>query len=103
MTNEQRTTVGSLIILGVFGALIYTASYKKALNEVEVNVVLPEILPVVEAKLPPLTNKSNFVEDDPFSIENQWEALIPDGIPLLPIEGISVMSASDLPALVGDK
>lgn len=89
MKSKEKTTIGALVVLGIFGALIYTASEEKIiLEDIEEIAVLPEILPVAEAALPPLHNEP-------------WEALIPDGIPLLEIEGVSVLTALDLPPLEG--
>jgi len=89
MNKKQVNKVGVLVVVGVFAALIYNTSQVKQQAElaaIEESAILPIILPVQAAELPPLT-------------EEVWAALIPDGIPLLEIAPVDV---AELPPLVED-
>jgi uncharacterized membrane protein YebE (DUF533 family) len=82
LSKQQQTTLGSLVVIGIFGGLIYNASEQKHTPTavMENAPSLPIILPVAETQLPPLT------EESITTVLNQdWSALEPDGIPLLEI------------------
>ena len=92
LTKQQKTTLGAVCVLAVFGALIYSASEQKlevATLEatLEASAVLPIILPIEAVALPPLTEGG--VE--------LWSALVSDGIPLLEI---AYVEDAELPPLM---
>ena len=96
LSNQQKTTLGAVVVLAVFGALIYSASEQKlevATLEatLEASAVLPIILPIEAVALPPLTNEVSSV------LNADWGGLQPDGIPLLEI---AYVEDAELPPLM---
>ena len=94
LSKQQQTTLGSLVVIGIFGGLSYNASEQKHTPTavMENAPSLPIILPVAETQLPPLT------EESITTVLNQdWSALEPDGIPLLEIAPVE---NAELPPLV---
>ena len=78
LSKQKQTVLGSVVVLAIFGGLIYNASEPTVVEDS--SAVLPIILPVAETQLPPLT------EESITTVLNQdWSALEPDGIPLLEI------------------
>jgi hypothetical protein len=72
MNEKQKHRVGVLAVVSIFAVLIYNASQVKQEAELvatETETLLPATTPVQEVELPVLLNQD-------------WEALIPDGIPL---------------------
>jgi len=89
LNKQQKTTLGAVVVLAVFGALIYSASDQKLeVATLEATSVLPVILPIEAVALPPLTDEGSVAI---------WNALEPDGIPLLEIMPIE---NPELPPLV---
>mgnify|MGYP003136748170 CR=1 FL=1 len=93
LSKQQQTTLGSLVVIGIFGGLIYNASEQKHAPTavMETAPSLPIILPVAETQLPPLTDEVTTV------LNQDWSALQPDGIPLLEI---APLEDAPLPPLV---
>ena len=93
LSKQSQTTLGGVVVLAVFGGLIYSASEQKSsVAELEASASLPIILPIAETQLPPLT------EESITTVLNQdWSALEPDGIPLLEIAPVE---NAELPPLV---
>ena len=90
LSKQKQTVLGSVVVLAIFGGLIYNASEPTVLEDS--SAVLPIILPVAETQLPPLT------EESITTVLNQdWTALEPDGIPLLEIAPVE---NAELPPLV---
>jgi hypothetical protein len=90
LSKQKQTVLGSVVVLAIFGGLIYNASEPTVLEDS--SAVLPIILPVAETQLPPLT------EESITTVLNQdWTALESDGIPLLEIAPVE---NADLPPLV---
>ena len=90
LSKQKQTVLGSVVVLAIFGGLIYNASEPTVLEDS--SAVLPIILPVAETQLPPLT------EESITTVLNQdWSALEPDGIPLLEIAPVE---NAELPPLV---
>ena len=93
LSKQQQTTLGSLVVIGIFGGLIYNASEQKHTPTavMENAPSLPTILPVAETQLPPLTDEVTTV------LNQDWSALQPDGIPLLEI---APLEDAPLPPLI---
>ena len=94
LSKQKQTVLGSVVVLAIFGGLIYSASEQKHTPTavMENAPSLPIILPVAEAQLPPL------MDETVTTVLNQdWSALEPDGIPLLEIAPVE---NADLPPLV---
>lgn len=93
LSKQQQTTLGSLVVIGIFGGLIYNASEQKHTPTavIENAPSLPIILPVAETQLPPLTDEVTTV------LNQDWSALQPDGIPLLEI---APLEDAPLPPLI---
>ena len=93
LSKQQQTTLGSLVVIGIFGGLIYNASEQKHTPTavIENAPSLPVILPVAETQLPPLTDEVTTV------LNQDWSALQPDGIPLLEI---APLEDAPLPPLI---
>jgi len=90
LSKQKQTVLGSVVVLAIFGGLIYNASEPTVVEDS--SAVLPIILPVAETQLPPLT------EESITTVLNQdWSALEPDGIPLLEIAPVE---NAELPPLV---
>ena len=90
LSKQKQTVLGSVVVLAIFGGLIYNASGPTVLEDS--SAVLPIILPVAETQLPPLT------EESITTVLNQdWTALESDGIPLLEIAPVE---NAELPPLV---
>ena len=90
LSKQKQTVLGSVVVLAIFGGLIYNASEPTVLEDS--SAVLPIILPVAETQLPPLT------EESITTVLNQdWTALESDGIPLLEIAPVE---NAELPPLV---
>ena len=88
LTKQQKTTLGAVCVLAVFGALIYSSSDQKLeVATLEATAVLPVILPIEAVALPPLTEGG--VE--------LWSVLVSDGIPLLEI---AYVEDAELPPLM---
>ena len=81
LSKQKQTTLGAVVVLAIFGGLIYSASEQKSsVAELEASASLPIILPVAEIQLPPL------MDEVVTTVLNQdWSALESDGIPLLEI------------------
>ena len=93
LSKQKQTVLGSVVVLAIFGGLIYNASEQKHTPTavMENAPSLPIILPVAEAQLPPLTDEVTTV------LNQDWSALQPDGIPLLEI---APLEDAPLPPLV---
>jgi len=93
LSKSSQTTLGGVVVLAIFGGLIYSASEDKSgTAELEASASLPIILPVAEAQLPPL------MDEIVTTVLNQdWSALESDGIPLLEIAPVD---NAELPPLV---
>ena len=90
LSKQKQTVLGSVVVLAIFGGLIYNASEQR--EPTDLSAVLPIILPVAETQLPPLT------EESITTVLNQdWTALESDGIPLLEIAPVE---NAELPPLV---
>ena len=93
LSKQKQTTLGAVVVLAIFGGLIYSASEDKSgTAELEASASLPIILPIAEAQLPPL------MDEVVTTVLNQdWSALESDGIPLLEIAPVD---NAELPPLV---
>jgi len=90
LSKQKQTVLGSVVVLAIFGGLIYNASEPTVLEDSSAS--LPIILPVAEIQLPPL------MDETVTTVLNQdWSALEPDGIPLLEIAPVE---NAELPPLV---
>ena len=90
LSKQQQTTLGAVVVLAIFGGLIYNASESTVAEDS--SAVLPIIHPVAETELPPL------MDETVTTVLNQdWSALEPDGIPLLEIAPVE---NAELPPLV---
>jgi len=106
LNKQQKTTLGAVVVLAVFGALIYSASDQKLeVATLEATSVLPVILPIEAVALPPLTELPVILPIEVVALPPLtdagsvaiWNALEPDGIPLLEIMPIENL---ELPPLV---
>ena len=78
LSKQKQTTVGAVVVLAIFGGLIYSSSEPTVTEDLSAS--LPIILPVAEIQLPPL------MDEVVTTVLNQdWSALESDGIPLLEI------------------
>ena len=73
LSKQQKTTLGGIVVVAIFGGLIYSATEPTVLEDS--SAVLPVILPIEAVALPPLTEGGTAT----------WSALNTDGIPLLEI------------------
>ena len=90
LSKQKQTTVGAVVVLAIFGGLIYSSSEPTVTEDLSAS--LPIILPVAETQLPPL------MDEVVTTVLNQdWSALESDGIPLLEIAPVE---NAELPPLV---
>jgi len=90
LSKQKQTTLGGVVVLAIIGGLIYSASEQR--ESTDLSAVLPIILPVAEAELPPLMDKVVTTV-----LNQDWNALESDGIPLLEI---APLDSVELPPLV---
>ena len=91
LSKQQQTTLGAVVVLAIFGGLIYNASESTVAEDS--SAVLPIIHPVAETELPPLIDEVVTT----VLMNQDWSALEPDGIPLLEIAPVE---NAELPPLV---
>jgi len=90
LSKQKQTTLGGVVVLAIIGGLIYSASEQR--EPTDLSAVLPIILPVAEAELPLLMDKVVTTV-----LNQDWNALESDGIPLLEIAPVDSV---ELPPLV---